>query len=145
MCPPERTVLDEFYQSAKGGEWTESQYWSKQQNDHCSWHGVTCEGGFVVKLILANNGLSGKLNSRISELRSLEVLDLNDNNIQVCVSCYTMFYLSLWLMMLVCLLHSSPMFSRAPSRLRLASFPISPFCASHIIHLLEMLLKSSGC
>ena len=94
LCPPERNVLNEFYESAKGIEWTDSHFWSDQQNDHCTWQGVTCKGGFVTKLILANNGLSGKLNSRISELQLLEVLDLNDNDIQVCVGFCAVFDLT---------------------------------------------------
>ena len=37
----------------------------------------------VTNITLRNNGLSGKLNERIGDLQSLEVLDLSDNDIQV--------------------------------------------------------------
>ena len=77
-------MLTEFYHAAKGSEWTESTYWILPQTDHCPWHGVYCNpNGFVTELILPNNGLSGKLNSQISKLRSLEKLDLSDNEMKV--------------------------------------------------------------
>ena len=100
-CPPERYVLNEFYYAAKGREWTESDKWTLQQNDHCSWYGVTCNKGFVTELILRSNGLSGKLDSRISELSFLEVLDLSDNDIKVCVSSY---FVGLCLGLLLCII-----------------------------------------
>ena len=85
VCPPERIILNDFYEWAKGGEWTVSDDWAFSQNNHCHWYGVECnEEGAVIKLTLASNGLSGKLNNRISELRSLEVLDISDNDIKVC-------------------------------------------------------------
>ena len=101
VCPLERNVLNEIYHAAKGREWTESGNWSLQQNDHCSWHGVTCNNArLVVELNLMNNGLSGKLDSRISELSSLEVLDLSDNDIKVCVSSrFVRIYLGLFLLL----------------------------------------------
>ena len=77
-------MLNEFYFAAKGREWTESENWVEQQNEHCSWRGVTCnENGLVTQLILPSNGLSGKLDSNITKLSSLEVLDLSDNDIKV--------------------------------------------------------------
>ena len=91
VCPPERNILNDFYLSAKGKEWTEglegSDKWTGTQNNHCDWFGVTCNDLVVTELNLMNNGLSGKLNSRISELSSLEVLDLSDNDIKVRVGC----------------------------------------------------------
>ena len=94
VCPSERNVLNEFYYAAKGREWTESENWVLSQNDHCLWHGVTCnKEGLVVWLALSNNGLSGKLDSNISKLSSLEVLDLSDNDIKVCASCCVLTHL----------------------------------------------------
>merc|ERR1711966_158603 len=66
VCPSERNVLNKFYHAAKGREWTESENWVLSQNDHCLWHGVTCnKEGLVVGLALSSNGLSGKLDSNI--------------------------------------------------------------------------------
>lgn len=83
-CPLERTVLSEFFTAAKGGEWTESTLWMDEYSNHCGWMGITCDDvGRVNKLELRNNGLSGKVSSRIGELNTLEILDLSDNDIKV--------------------------------------------------------------
>ena len=84
LCPIERNALKEFYDSAKGGEWTLSTNWTDPHIGHCDWYGVTCRDGSTIKLELPNNGLSGTLNLNITRLRSLEVFDLNNNNIKVC-------------------------------------------------------------
>ncbi len=84
-CPHERKILSEFFDSTKGREWTESDKWMEPYTDHCDWRGVSCNDGSVIELNLTNNGLSGKLTQRISELHSLQVLDLSDNDIKVCL------------------------------------------------------------
>jgi len=82
-CPTERNILNEFYDSTKGGEWTESTNWTTPYTPHCQWYGVTCNGdGAVIGINLTSNGLSGKLTPRISEFHSLQVLDLGDNDIK---------------------------------------------------------------
>ena len=83
MCPSERNALKYFYESTKGDEWTDSTYWIDPHTSHCAWQGVSCRNDTVVGLNLAHNGLSGKLDERIAELGSLEVLDLSDNDIKV--------------------------------------------------------------
>ncbi len=51
---------------------------------HCEWYGIECnEANNSVKLELQSNGLSGVLTPRIGDLRSLEILNLNNNNIKV--------------------------------------------------------------
>ena len=83
-CPTERNALKEFYNSAKGGEWTVSTNWMDPHIGHCDWHGIICSGGNnTIKLELQSNGLSGTLTPYISNLSSLEVLDLNNNDIKV--------------------------------------------------------------
>lgn len=82
FCPPERNVLKDFFDSAKGGEWSESDLWLDNYGSHCDWKGVGCnEKGFVTELQLQTNGLSGKLNA-IGNLTFLEHLDLSDNDIK---------------------------------------------------------------
>ncbi len=82
FCPPERNALKEFFDSAKGGEWSESYLWLDNYGSHCDWKGVGCnEKGFVTELHLQTNGLSGKL-SAIGNLTFLEYLDLSDNDIK---------------------------------------------------------------
>ncbi|KAL7544225.1 hypothetical protein ACHAWF_007605 [Thalassiosira exigua] len=82
MCPYERAVLEDFYYSAKGSEWTDNSNWTDQYIEHCFWHGITCKDGMVSAINLTNNGLSGKLDEGISNLVNLEVLDVNDNDIK---------------------------------------------------------------
>lgn len=39
FCPPERNALKDFFDSAKGGEWTNSFGWGDQFTDFCQWYG----------------------------------------------------------------------------------------------------------
>ena len=135
LCPPERNALKEFYASTKGGEWTDSVNWTHQYYDHCSWHGVTCRDEAVTELILANNGLSGKLNKRVAELHSLEVLDLNDNDIKVC-SVSAEYFVSCWNTTSSHVPNISYflVFIRALFLRKLESSSISPICGSVLIH-----------
>ena len=91
LCPSERNALSDFYDSAKGAEWTDQgnkidgSLWLHEYASCCDWKGVTCENNtkHVTKLNLTNNGLSGRLSDRIGNLTFIEVLDLSDNNIKV--------------------------------------------------------------
>jgi len=84
-CPPERNALREIYVSAKGTEWTDATNWLDEHKHHCTWFGVNCDpttNTSTVELVLANNGLSGKLSKRIADLTSLSKLDMSDNDIK---------------------------------------------------------------
>ena len=85
FCPPERNVLKEIYLHAKGEEWTFDNGWKDDEyEDHCKWHGVTCDNDkLVTELRLESNRLAGTLSTRIGDLSYLQVLDLSDNNLQV--------------------------------------------------------------
>ena len=84
LCPNERNALKDFFESAKGGEWTRSDLWMDPYTSHCEWYGIECnEANNSVSLELQSNGLSGVLTPRIGDLRSLEILNLNNNNIKV--------------------------------------------------------------
>ena len=81
-CPPERNALKTFYESTKGVEWTNTENWMREYLPHCYWHGVSCDkDDRLIELDLRHNGLSGTL-SDLSNLSSLEVLDLSDNDIK---------------------------------------------------------------
>ena len=82
-CPVERNALKDFYDSSKGGEWTVSTNWTDPYMSHCSWYGIECSEGTTISITLPTNGLSGTLSKSISNLSSLEVLDLSDNDIKV--------------------------------------------------------------
>lgn len=83
LCPVERRALKDFYHSAKGAEWTDAENWLSEYELTCNWKGINCTNSTIIGLNLTHNSLSGKLSSSISELRSLEILDLSDNDIQV--------------------------------------------------------------
>ena len=83
-CPAERNLLKEFYDSAKGSEWTVSTNWMDPFIGHCDWYGIECnDANNTVMLELQSNGLSGTLIPSIAKLSFLKVLDLNNNNIKV--------------------------------------------------------------
>ena len=94
LCPIERNALSDFYDTAKGGEWTDRTNWKDEYESCCNWHGVECENDRVTELDLRNNGLSGRLSESIGKLTALEVLDLSDNDIKVmiliCDECITL-------------------------------------------------------
>ena len=82
-CPIERNALKDFYDSSKGGEWTDSTNWTNSYMSHCNWHGIKCNEGTTINIMLPNNGLTGTLSKSIANLSSLKVLDLSDNDIKV--------------------------------------------------------------
>ena len=85
FCPPDRNALKEFYDYAKGQEWSNSKNWIDEYKLPCNhWYGVTCDNltSSITELNLTNNGLSGILDTRIGTLTSLKVLDLSDNDIK---------------------------------------------------------------
>ena len=86
FCPIERNALSDFYDSAKGAEWTDRTNWldGDEYASYCDWTGVTCDDmNHVTKIDLSNNGLSGRLSESIGSLTFIEVLDLSDNDIKV--------------------------------------------------------------
>lgn len=89
LCPIERNALSDFYDSAKGSEWTNSTNWLDEYESYCNWHGVTCndDKNNVIELNLRNNGLSGRMSEIIGKLNSIEKLDLSDNDIKVMPLC----------------------------------------------------------
>eukprot|EP00984_Skeletonema_dohrnii_P023752 scaffold12826_cov75-Skeletonema_dohrnii-CCMP3373.AAC.8 len=82
LCPLERNALSDFYDSAKGAEWTDGSLWLDEYASYCDWKGVTCEKNQVTHLNLINNGLSGRLSDSIGHLTLIEVMDLSDNDIK---------------------------------------------------------------
>ena len=87
LCPIERNALSDFYDSAKGAEWTDGSLWLDEYASCCNWKGVSCENNQVTQLNLTNNGLSGRLSDSIGHLTFIEVMDLSDNDIKVMTIC----------------------------------------------------------
>eukprot|EP00584_Thalassiosira_punctigera_P022656 CAMPEP_0172573310 /NCGR_PEP_ID=MMETSP1067-20121228/136119_1 /TAXON_ID=265564 ORGANISM="Thalassiosira punctigera, Strain Tpunct2005C2" /NCGR_SAMPLE_ID=MMETSP1067 /ASSEMBLY_ACC=CAM_ASM_000444 /LENGTH=1416 /DNA_ID=CAMNT_0013365909 /DNA_START=302 /DNA_END=4550 /DNA_ORIENTATION=- len=139
MCPPERNALKEFYESAKGQDWTNSTMWMDPYESFCKWHGVTCsKTNHTVEVNLTNNALSGTLSEHIADLTHLMILDLADNYLMmgsvihshICSSTHT------------CDCRFSPILfftkkplNRAQSQKKLDVFPNSSASAFHTIDL----------
>jgi hypothetical protein len=58
--------------------WSNQTGWLVDANP-CTWYGITCIGGHVTSLALADNNLTGNLPAAIGNLPSLTSLDLNNN------------------------------------------------------------------
>lgn len=91
LCPSERNALKSFFDQSKGGEWTDSSTilienevkWLDEYESHCNWLGITCNSeSHVIRLDLPNNGLSGRLSESLGDLKSLQAIDLSDNDIK---------------------------------------------------------------
>lgn len=87
QCGPDLDldVLSVLYKSLGGSDWTNSDGWM-ENNDVCSWYGVTCgedgdSSGRVTKLVLGENNLVGTVTNDVFELPYLTELDLRTNNI----------------------------------------------------------------
>ena len=75
----ERDPLIALYESTNGPNWTTSTNWASF-SPLGDWFGVTTDTeGKVARLVLPDNNLSGSLPIQLSDLASLEVLDLSSN------------------------------------------------------------------
>ena len=71
-------ALVALYNAAGGESWNNSAGWL-QNNDLCTWYGVSCVDGHIATLDLNNNNLSGNLPIEIGGFPYLSTLTLNDN------------------------------------------------------------------
>jgi Leucine-rich repeat (LRR) protein len=79
----ERSVLEEFFDSAKGPLWKDQTGW-KSSAPVCQWFGITCTKNSagedsVSEISLPSNGLSGRVGSIIFHLPNLRILDVSGN------------------------------------------------------------------
>ena len=74
-------ALKSLYNSLGGPNWKTKWDTSKPLGDAASWPGITIENGFVTKIDLSNNELSGTIPPEIGTLTSLEDINLSGNNI----------------------------------------------------------------
>ena len=83
-CPSDRSALAAFWSSTKGSEWLINTNWMSPTKSHCEWYGVTCspDGEKTLKLELVANGVAGQLPDEFFEIKTLQTLDLNDNDIR---------------------------------------------------------------
>ena len=74
----ECAALEALFSATDGWRWGNRGGWLNN-TQACQWHGVTCTGGHVTRLQLANNGLAGPLPAAIDGLSRLQTLDLSGN------------------------------------------------------------------
>jgi hypothetical protein len=63
-------ALVALYNSTNGDNWRINSGWL-ETNTPCSWHGVTCSGGYVSRLSLSYNELSGTIPPELGNLNNL--------------------------------------------------------------------------
>ena len=81
----EKEALEALYDAAGGEEWTDNTNWL-DEGSVGNWYGVTAGGaGRVRELDLSNNGLSGTIPHILTELRRLDRLYLNGNDLTGCI------------------------------------------------------------
>lgn len=74
-----RYALASFYFGAIS-DWKNRDGWL-ESTSVCTWHGVQCVDGQVVKLTMVDNHLRGALNPEIGAIETLETLDLHKNHL----------------------------------------------------------------
>ncbi len=90
--PNVQTALHNFFSVFNGLTWTNNNGWSADANTDipCTAYGLYCEGSVLRKITLNNNNLSinedTSNNIGLAELKSLEILTLNQNQINVEIS-----------------------------------------------------------
>ncbi|NDY95011.1 leucine-rich repeat domain-containing protein, partial [Wenzhouxiangella limi] len=77
----QRDALIALYNATDGDNWTNNAGWLGAAGTECSWFGVTCAGGAVVRIFLENNGLTGTIPPEIGQLGSLDRLFLGNNQL----------------------------------------------------------------
>jgi DNA-binding SARP family transcriptional activator len=70
----ELQVLIALYEKTDGPDWENSEGWLSDHS-YCDWYGITCRGGKIVELELADNQLTGTIPTEIGQLAYLENLD----------------------------------------------------------------------
>jgi len=79
-CTTERAALETIYDSMGGVSWNTNNW--LQNDDICTWTGVTCNaGGAVVALDLTGMNLVGQIPDDLSCLTNLKSLYLNNNDL----------------------------------------------------------------
>ena len=73
-------ALVALFNSTDGPNWTVNSGWLETDTP-CSWHGVTCTAGNVVRLGLDSNGLNGSIPAELGNVSSLTQLHLDHNEL----------------------------------------------------------------
>lgn len=82
MLAAEKAALIDLYEETSGESWSTKTNWCTEEPIN-QWYGViTDEQGFVTKIELPDNGLTGQIPASICNLKSLEHLDLHNNKLE---------------------------------------------------------------
>src|SRR5450759_1987632 len=73
-------ALVALYNSTNGASWTNHSGWLATGTP-CSWYGVTCDTGYVIRLDLSSDHLSGSISPELSKLPNLLDLYLASNQL----------------------------------------------------------------
>jgi len=74
----QRFSLLTLWYSMKGDEWIENRQWLEDE-DECSWFGVTCQNSTITALQLDLNNLAGSIPPDVAHLSSLTKVSFNNN------------------------------------------------------------------
>ena len=74
-------ALSSLYYKTNGEQWLRNDNWLGEKGTECSWYGVECFDGKVLRVDLSANNLSGMLPDVIGDLTHLRWLDLSHNNL----------------------------------------------------------------
>lgn len=83
----EREILSTFYKWTNGEKWKRRDNWLSDSVDICHWYGVSCNNnsdiiGWIERISLPGNNLSGKSPSDIFDLSALNAIDLSNNRLR---------------------------------------------------------------
>ena len=81
----EKRQLGNMYKNMRGRNWSSSEGWNERE-DHCQWHGITCnKNRRVTKISLSGNNIVGPgwivFWHLLGDFTELKVLDLADNTL----------------------------------------------------------------
>jgi len=79
----QRYALALFYNVTSGDKWLNNSLWLSE-NSECEWFGVHCDSysnTIITKIDLGSNALKGYIPSEVGEIRGLEELKLEENNL----------------------------------------------------------------
>ena len=75
-----RAVLQDFYNSTQGAQWTNNFGWNTEIPVFF-WHGVACLAGSVASIIIPDNTLKGTLPDSLGRLSLINFIDLRNNGL----------------------------------------------------------------
>jgi len=82
LLASQKSVLEEFFQATNGTLWNIKTNWLVAGTNECDWFGVYCdEEGYVDRIDLDYNSMSGSIPSSFGQLKYLYYLYMDDNTL----------------------------------------------------------------